>query len=134
MAAMFRRLLPLLALFTLLLAACSGMPKVRLDMKKEYANAVRWSDWDAAWKFTDPAQRTSLILPLEMQDRYKDIKVTGYQLRTSEVQPDGTIEQTVEIRYVDQNTQIEKTLRYREVWRTDDEGAHWWLTTGLPEF
>ena len=123
----------LLASLMLLLVACaSSAPK--LDMMAEFGNAVRWSDWDAAWSYIDPATRRSLVLPGEEQDRLADIKVTGYQVRSSEPQEDGTIVQVVEIHYVDQATQRERIARSRQIWRTDDGGEHWWLTTGLPEF
>ena len=123
----------LLASLMLLLAACSVVqPKV--DMMAEFGNAIRWSDWDAAWSFIDPATRRSLVLPGEEQDRLRDIKVTGYQVRTSEPQPDGTIMQMVDIHYIDQSTQVERVSRSRQIWRTDDNGDHWWLTTGMPDF
>ena len=129
-----RKLLPfLLASLVLLLSACAAVqPKV--DMVSEFGNAVRWSDWDMAWQYIDPATRKSLVLPGEEQDRLRDIKVTGYNVRTSEPQPDGTLMQLVEIHYVDQATQVERVSRSRQIWRTDDGGEHWWLTTGLPEF
>ena len=134
MRAMRKLLAPLLALSLLLLAACASPPGKKVDMMAEFGNSVRWSDWDMAWQIVDPATRTSLVLPPEEQDRLKDIKVTGYTVRTSEPQPDGTIVQVVEIHYVDQATQVERSTRSRQVWRTDDGGEHWWLTTGLPEF
>ena len=124
----------LLASLMLLLSACSSVTHPKVDMVSEFGNAVRWSDWDLAWQFIDPATRKSLVLPGEEQDRLKDIKVTGYQIRTSEPQPDGTLMQVVEIHYIDQNTQVERSVRNRQIWRTDDEGEHWWLTTGMPEF
>jgi uncharacterized lipoprotein len=133
MRTMFRRLA--LALPLLLLVACSSAsthPKV--DMREEYGRAVRWSEWDLAWQFIDPTQRKSLVLPGEEQDRLKDVQVTAYNVRNAEPQPDGTIKQLVEVHYIDKATQIEKTARVNEVWRTDDNGEHWWLTTGLPEF
>jgi hypothetical protein len=131
---MFRRLSLLLLLPLLLIAACSSVSKPKVDMREEYGRAVRWSEWDLAWQFIDPATRTSLVLPGDEQDRLRDIKVTAYTVRTSEPQPDGTIRQMVEIHYVDQSTQRERVQRVQEIWRTDDEGEHWWLTTGLPEF
>jgi len=134
MRAMRKILAPLLAVFLLLLAACASAPGKKVDMMAEYGNSVRWSDWDMAWQFIDPATRKSLVLPGEEQDRLRDIKVTGYTVRTSEPQPDGTIMQMVEIHYVDQATQVERMTRSRQIWRTDDGGEHWWLTTGLPEF
>ena len=123
----------LVAVF-LLLSACSSMSHPKVDMMAEFGNAIRWSDWDAAWSFIDPATRKSLVLPGEEQDRLHDIKVTGYQVRTSEPQPDGTIMQMVDIHFVDQATQVERVVHSRQVWRTDDGGDHWWLTTGMPEF
>jgi hypothetical protein len=134
MRAMRKLLAPLLAALVLLLAACAGVAEPKVDMVAEYGNSVRWSDWDMAWQIIDPATRKSLVLPGEEQDRLKDIKVTGYTVRSSEPQEDGTIVQVVEIHYVHQATQVERTMRDRQVWRTDDKGKHWWLTTGLPEF
>jgi hypothetical protein len=124
----------LLASLLLLLSACSSVAHPKVDMMAEFGNAVRWSDWDMAWKFVDPATRTSLVLPGEEQDRLQNIKVTGYQVRSSEPQADGTILQTVDIHYIDQATQVERVAHSRQVWRTDDGGDHWWLTTGMPEF
>ena len=134
MRAMRKRLVPLLAVLLLLLSACASAPGKKVDMIGEYGNSVRWSDWDMAWQIIDPANRKSITLPGEEQDRLKDIKVTGYTVRSSEPQEDGTLVQVVEIHYVNQATQIERTMRDRQVWRTDDGGEHWWLTTGLPEF
>jgi hypothetical protein len=134
MRAMRKFLVPLLAALVLLLAACASASHPKVDMVAEYGNSIRWSDWDMAWQIIDPAQRKSLVLPGEEQDRLKDIKVTGYTVRSSEPQEDGTIVQVVEIHFVDQATQVERSMRDRQVWRTDDKGEHWWLTTGLPAF
>ncbi len=130
------RKIPLLLLASLLalLTACASVTHPHVDMVAEFGNAVRWSDWDAAWNFIDPSARTSLTLPGEEQDRLEHIKVTGYSVRSSEPQPDGTLLQQVEIHYVDQDTQSERMVRSRQIWRTDDKGDHWWLTTGLPSF
>ena len=130
-----RKSLPLLlAGLLLLLSACASVSHPKVDMMAEFGNAIRWSDWDAAWSFIDPATRKSLVLPGEEQDRLENIKVTGYQVRTSEPQADGTIMQMVDIHFVDQATQVERVVHSRQIWRTDDGGDHWWLTTGMPEF
>jgi len=124
----------LFASLMLLLSACAHAPGAKVDMIGDFGNAVRWSDWDAAWSYIDPATRRSITLPGEEQDRLQNVKVTGYTVRSTEPQDDGTMVQVVEIHYVDQATQVERAVRSRQVWRTDDEGKHWWLTTGLPEF
>jgi hypothetical protein len=138
MPAMHSRLrpfiLPFALLLSLLLAACGGMPHKKVDTVGEYGSAVRWGEWDVAWGFTDPATRKTPALSEADVDRLKAVKISGYNVLTKEPQPDGTVKQTVEIRYVDEATQVEKTLRDHQVWRSDDKGELWWLTTGLPEF
>jgi hypothetical protein len=134
MRAMRKPLALLFATLMLLVSACSGMTHPHVDMVGDFGNAVRWSDWDAAWSYIDPATRRSLVLPGEEQDRLENIKVTGYQVRSSEPQEDGTLLQQVDIHYIDQATQREKVAHSRQIWRTDDKGEHWWLTTGLPRF
>ena len=124
----------LLASLLMLLSACASVTHPKVDMMAEFGNSVRWSDWDMAWKFIDPATRRSLVLPGEEQDRLENIKVTGYQVRSSEPQADGTIMQMVDIHYVEMNTQVERVSHSRQIWRTDDGGEHWWLTTGMPQF
>ena len=74
-------------------------------MREEYGRAVRWSEWDLAWQFIDPTKRKSLVLPGEEQDRLKDVEVTAYNVSNSELQPDGTIKQLVEVHYIDKATQ-----------------------------
>ena len=124
----------LFALSFFLLAACGHMPHKKVDMVGDYGTAVRWSDWDGAWNYLDPATRSSPTLPDDEQQRLKNLHVTGYEVRRSDPQPDGTMRQVVEIRYIEEATQVEKSVRDVQIWRTDDKGVHWWLTTGLPHF
>ena len=134
MPAMIRRLSTALA-FLLLLAGCGAVkPHAKVDMVREYGNAVRWSDWDTALNFVDPAKRLHQTMTEDDLNKLKDVKVTGYEVRTHAPQPDGTVDQTVEIRYIDEKTQIERSMRDHQHWRPDEDGEHWWLTTGLPEF
>ena len=122
-------------LLVLLLSACGGNAvKPKVDTIREYGNAVRWSDWDSAIKYIDPAARVNATITQEDLDRLKDVKVTGYEVKTRAPQPDGTIKQTVEIRYIDESTQVERSKRVEELWRQDEGGKIWWLTTDLPEF
>ena len=122
-------------LLVLLLAACGGNAvKPKVDTIREYGNAVRWSDWDSAIKYIDPAARVQSTITQDDLDRLKDVKVTGYEVKTRAEQADGTIKQAVEIRYIDENTQVERSKRVDEVWRLDEGGKIWWLTTDLPEF
>jgi uncharacterized protein YceK len=49
MRAMKKLLLLLAASLMLLLSACESVSHPKVDMMSEFGNAIRWSDWDAAW-------------------------------------------------------------------------------------
>jgi len=127
-----RLLLP--ALFALLLAACGGMPAKKVDTIGEYGAAVRWSEWERAWGYVDPAMGGGSLPPSEAE-RLKAVKVSGYEVKLRQPAADGLSQrQVVEIRYIDQASQRELVVRDEQHWRTDDKGKHWWLTSGLPKF
>lgn len=134
MPAMKTTRLLILALFALLLAACGSTPSKKVDTIGDYGAAVRWSEWERAWSYVDPASRGG-GLPVSEAERLKDVKVSGYTVLSRQLAPDGLSQrQLVEIRYIEQATQRERTVRDEQSWRTDDEGKHWWLTSGLPQF
>jgi hypothetical protein len=123
-------------LFVLLLAACGGgmAATKKVDTVADYGAAVRWSEWERAWSYVDPAMGGG-SLPASEEARLKTVKVSGYQVLSRQPAADGlTQRQVVEIRYIDQATQRELTVRDEQSWRTDDKGKHWWLTSGLPQF
>jgi hypothetical protein len=123
----------MLALFALL-AACGSMPSKTIDTIGEYGAAVRWSEWERAWTYVDPASQGG-GLPASEAARLKAVKVSGYTVLSRQLAPDGlTQRQLVEIRYIEQATQRELTVTDEQAWRTDDGGKHWWLTSGLPQF
>ena len=100
----------------------------------EYGGAVRWSDWDMAWQFVDPAARTSSLMTDQERERLKQIKVTGYEVRTASRSADGT-------HRAEGRDPLGRPAHPgrahdpdRQIWRTDDDGKHWWLTSGLPDF
>jgi hypothetical protein len=135
---MNRRALPvlLLAFVLALLAACGGTGGTkRTDAMTEYAAAVRWNDFDAAWAFVDPAVRVERPLSDVERERFRQIQVTGYDLRSRTVSPDGLLlEQVVEIRLVNRHTQVERVMTDHQRWTYDAEAKRWWLTSGLPDF
>jgi hypothetical protein len=49
--------------------------------------------------------------------------------------PDGMqLEQVVEIRLVNVNTQVERTIVDHQRWTFDPANKVWWLVSGLPDF
>jgi hypothetical protein len=136
---MNRRLLPalLLAFLVASLAACGasvgGMKKT--DAMTEYGARVRWNAFDDAWTFVDPAVRLTRPLTDLERARFKQIEVTGYDLRSRNITPDGLqLDQDVEIRLINRNTQVERVITDHQHWTYDPPSKTWWLVSGLPDF
>lgn len=136
------RPLALLASFLLLVSACASddagaknrsMNKQRDRTLYDYASTIHWSEFDKSVAFLDPEWLAEHPLSKLDMDRYKQIHITGYDVRTIEIQPDGSFDQVVEIRLINVNTQVERQITDRQHWRWDATTKHWWLTSGLPD-
>ena len=136
----FRRLLPLLAVFALALAALAGCATTgRMDRgealrEAQYAwsAAIRWGDFEGAWTLVDPQYREAHPLtPLELE-RYKQVQVSAYHELGSTGGQD-TAARPIEIGVVNRHTQVERSARYLEQWRYDEAAQRWWNTSGLPD-
>ena len=68
------------------------------------------------------------------RERFKLIQVTGYEVKSKQVAADGGITQTVEIRVVTRNTQLEHIITDHQTWRFDPVAKRYWLASGLPDF
>ena len=126
-----RLLIPALLL---LLAACGsvgGQRSPRDQALYHYVSAVRWSDFDAARGFLDPAIAEPAT---EVErERYKQFQVSGYEVKSAHEPAEGEYEQVVEIRVVNRHTQVERIITDRQRWRWDPEAKRWWLASGLPD-
>jgi hypothetical protein len=100
----------------------------------KYASAIRWSEFEMAWSHVDPAYRDKNPLSDLEKERFKQIQITGYDKKTQDFLPDGSVEQSIEIRLINRNTQTERIVMDIQVWRWDEKAKRWWLTTGLPSF
>jgi hypothetical protein len=98
----------------------------------DFSSDIRWNDWDAAYDFVDP--KTKLEHPLTPVDsaRFKQVEVAGYDI-VSSLPGQDTIDQQVKLQLINRNTQVPRTIVYREHWRWDSTDKRWWLTTGLPD-
>lgn len=100
----------------------------------KYASAIRWSEFEMAWGHVEPSYRTDNPLTDLEKERFKQIQITGYDKKSTDFLPDGSMEQSVEIRLINRNTQTERVVIDIQVWRWDEKAKRWWLTTGLPSF
>lgn len=132
------RLFAVLALVaaSLVLAGCPASKRSArgpLDQALyDYAGAIRWSDFEAAYTFVDPEVRAGQDLAHIEIERLKQFQTSDYQVKRVIGSVDDVYEQLVEIRLVNRHTQAERTVVERQRWRFDAEHKTWWLMTGLP--
>ena len=98
-----------------------------------FASAVRWGEFEQAWQLVDPQTRVGQPLTELQLERFRQIRVTGYREGGNAAMPDGSITRPVEIGVVNRHTQAERTVRWREQWRWDDQAKRWWASE-LPDF
>ena len=101
--------------------------------QEAYVAAVRWSDFEAAERFIDPAYWQAHPLTDLQRERYRQVQVSNYRERSTGVAADGAIERRVEMGVVNRNTLAERTVMVTERWRWDPEAKRWWQTAGLPD-
>lgn len=126
--------LPGLCLLSLWLIACTHINDVFMMKRDEvldrYASAIRWSNFEKAAEFQDPAHRVRLDLAW-----LKNIHVATYsQINLKDAPSSNVVEQTVEIRYFNEQERAEKTIIDRQIWRYDDDAGKWMLESDLPAF
>ena len=98
-----------------------------------YVAAVRWSDFEAAERFIDPAYWQAHPLTDLQRERYRQVQVSNYRERSTGVAADGAIERRVEMGVINRNTLAERTVMVTERWRWDPEAKRWWQAQGLPD-
>lgn len=132
-----RRILLLLAVgLAMLLAGCANNTRSDnlIATLNAYGSAVRWNGLQSGLQFVDPAvlkahPPTNLDLA-----RYQQVRVSDYDDGAGPVPlSDNEVQQTVQIRFINIHTQVERSVTVRQLWRYDDQAKHWWLETGLPD-
>lgn len=114
-------------------AAASRKSAKLLDVALyEYSGAIRWSEFEHAYDYVDPATQAKHPLSDIDRARYKQVEVTHYEV-TAETRTDTSDDREVAISLVNRNTQVVRSLSYHEHWRWDPKAKSWWLTTGLPD-
>ncbi len=123
-------------ILVLLLGACAtraGRADQLQNMQTAMSVAMRWGDDDQAWALVDPAWRDAHPLTTLERERYKQVQISAYRELRSRSMGANEVEREVEIGVINRNTQAERTLHWREQWRYDEAGKHWWLANGLPD-
>ncbi|MBB3226145.1 hypothetical protein FHW69_000735 [Luteibacter sp. Sphag1AF] len=130
-----RSLLLLLAAALLVLGGCATSKKNdgMTNTLNRYGSTVRWGDFETASMFLDPKYREEHPLTSLELSRYQQLRVTAYDDGNGPT-PSGENEvtQVVQIGVTNVNTQAERMIIDRQVWRYDAAKNQWWLVSGLP--
>lgn len=122
----------------LLMAGCasvSGKADQLQRMQYDYSAAIRWGDFEGAWKLVDPEYRKAHPMTEVDFSRYQQVQVSRYNDLASQVGPDQTTAaREIQIQVINKHTMAERGMRYTEQWRYDAASKRWWLTSGLPDF
>jgi hypothetical protein len=119
------------------LLAISGCAIVERDQRavalqaatNGYQAAIRWGYHETAIGFLAPERRQDPSLT----SVFENIRITGYDvLQPPVIQGDDTAIQIVRIDYLNEDTQVVKSLTDRQLWRWDDRQGIWSLASGLP--
>lgn len=125
-------------LFFALCAGCAAMSTQSESRALEttlvaYANAVRWGDFEQALAFVDKATLKEHPLSAIDMERYKQVKVAAYTEQPPVPAGPHEVRQIVQISLVNINTQTERSIVDKQLWRYDEETKHWHLISGLPD-
>ena len=126
------RLLTLTALMVVITGCAQyNVEKQVLDLDKTmrlYATAARWGDWDAVYRLHLPLEN-----PPVPPEYLKNIRVTSYQeLAPAQLGVYGTATRTIELGYINEETQKETTLRIEQQWHYDEESKFWGIESPPP--
>lgn len=127
-----------LLLILVLTAGCAAMSTQSESRALEttlvaYANAVRWGDFEQALAFVDPETLKAHPLSSIDMERYKQVKVAAYTEQPPVPAGAHEVRQIVQMSLVNINTQTERSIVDKQLWRYDEKTKHWHLVSGLPD-
>src|ERR1700736_3297444 len=126
---------------TIFFALCSGCSAMTTQSESRalettlvaYANAVRWGDFEQALAFVDKQTLEEHPLSAIDMERYKQVKVASYTEQPPAPAGPHEVRQIVQISLVNINTQTERSIVDKQLWRYDETGKHGHLMSGLPD-
>lgn len=137
-----RRPIQILLLTLLGLASLSALAADKKMSKKQrreleetqvkYDATMRWGTVEDALPYLDPEYAKSHPMSDLELSRYDQVKISSYRAGDNVPLPDGRIGRIAEVRVINNNTQAERQLRVKEIWRWDAEGKRWLQASGLP--
>jgi hypothetical protein len=126
-----------LLLTSFILLGCGSMEKRDLaeafrNQTRAYEKAIRWREYGLAAGMREPRKGT--VEPFD-PDRFKEIRVTRYQVTRREFTEDNkeaTVTAIIDF-YHERENRV-KTITDRQSWWYDEEKERWFLDGDLPAF
>ena len=119
-----------------LLAGCATQ-KSKGDLLEatleSYAATIRWGNFEDATAFVDPETLKAHPLTSLDLERYRQVRISGYNAQPARPLGDDEIALVAEIVLTNNNTQGVRSVLDRQRWRYDEKAKRWWLVTGLPD-
>ena len=119
-----------------LISACAEMStrNTQLDLTLiQYEKTLRWSGIEQ----TNTYRKQPINFTSQQLAMFKKIKVTGYDTIQSTYSYNELkqlrINQLVEVRFINQDTQIERKYSEQQTWEWDEEAKRWWLVSPFPD-
>ena len=119
-----------------LISACAEMStrNTQLDLTLiQYEKTLRWSGIEQ----TNTYRKQPINFTSQQLAMFKKIKVTGYDTIQSTYAYNELkqlrINQLVEVRFINQDTQIERKYSEQQTWEWDEEAKRWWLVSPFPD-
>lgn len=110
--------------------------KQRVELEKTqtaYASTIRWGTTEEALPYLDPEYtKEHPLTDLELR-RYEQVKISSYRAGENVNMPDGTVGRTAAVGVINLNTQAERAVSVKEIWRWDAEDKRWLQANGLPD-
>lgn len=119
-----------------MLSACAEMSTRNTQLELtliQYEKTVRWSGIEQ----TNAYRKQPINFSAQQLAMFKKIKITGYDTTQSSYSYNDLkqllIHQVVEVRYVNQDTQVERKYTEQQTWEWDEDAKRWWLTSPFPQ-
>ena len=120
----------------IVLSACAEVStrNTQLDLTLiQYEKALRWSGVEQ----TNQYRKEPINFSSQQLAMFKKIKVTGYDIIQTSYRDDKITQlqviQLVEVRFVNEDTQVEKKFTDQQVWEWDKDSNRWWIVSPFPK-
>ena len=122
----------LIVFISSILSACTTKDREQTFQStlRKYERVMRWGDLSKLNIF----RKTPVTISAATKEKFKNIKVTGYNELSVVPESALTYIVTVNIKYYNQLNMREKEIDDRQVWNFDEARELWFISSPLPKF